>query len=110
MLPKLKYLHNMSVKSALGSNLLPEGLVNCVFHLGKRNFTYKFIVVKLCRTLILGSDFHRGYKTGNNLSDAAETILSMNKQVHDESLDISIHGPRRCTNGMYIRWLEHWQC
>ena len=46
MLPQMKHLYNVSVKSASGSNLQPLGLVNCSFCLGPQDFTFHFIVYK----------------------------------------------------------------
>ena len=57
-LMKIKFLQNISVRSATGCNLTPIGLVNCSFELGKTKFTGDFIVCKdLTRPLILRRDF-----------------------------------------------------
>ena len=57
-LSKIRLLQNVNVKSATGSNLVPVGLVNCTFELGKTEFSSDFIVCKnLTRPLILGRDF-----------------------------------------------------
>ena len=56
-LAKIHLLQNINVQSATGSNLAPEGLVNCTFELGKTKFRSDFIVCKnLTRPLILGRD------------------------------------------------------
>ena len=55
---KIQCLINISVKSALGSNLTPLGMINCSFKLGKIKFNGNLIVCKnLTRPLILGRDF-----------------------------------------------------
>ena len=57
-LAKIHLLQNVNVKSATGSNLAPVGLVNCIFELGKAEFSSDFIMCKnLTRPLILGRDF-----------------------------------------------------
>ena len=55
---EIHLLQNVNVKLATGSNLAPEGLVNCTFEMGKTKFNSEFIVCKnLTRPLILGRDF-----------------------------------------------------
>ena len=55
---KIHTIQNISVRSATGSNLIPLGLINCSFELGKVQFNSDFIVCKnLTRPLILGRDF-----------------------------------------------------
>ena len=55
---KIHTIQNISVGSATGSNLIPLGLINCSFELGKVQFNSDFIVCKnLTRPLILGRDF-----------------------------------------------------
>ena len=57
-LTKNQFIQNISVRSATGSNLIPLGLINCSFELGKVKFNSDFIVCKsLTRPLILGRDF-----------------------------------------------------
>ena len=43
-LPKIQFIHNISVRSATGNNLIPLGLINCSFELGKVKFNSDFIV------------------------------------------------------------------
>ena len=58
LLTKIQFVQNISVRSATGSNLIPLGLINCSFELGKIKFNSDFIVCKnLTRPLILGRDF-----------------------------------------------------
>ena len=57
-LTKIQFMQNINVRSATGSNLIPLGLINCSFELGKIKFNSDFIVCKnLTRPLILGRDF-----------------------------------------------------
>ena len=57
-LTKMQFTRNISIRSATGSNLIPLGLINCSFELGKIRFNSDFIVCKhLMRPLILGRDF-----------------------------------------------------
>ena len=57
-LAKIHLLPHVNIKLATGSNLVPVGLVNCTFKLGKTEFNSEFIVCKnLTRPLILGRDF-----------------------------------------------------
>ena len=57
-LTKIQFIRNISVKSSTGSNLMPLGLINCSFELGKIRSNSDFIVCKhLTRPLILGRDF-----------------------------------------------------
>ena len=55
---KIHCLKNISVKSAMGSNLIPLGMINCSVELGKIKFNNNLIVCRnLTRPLILGRDF-----------------------------------------------------
>ena len=55
---KITVSKNISVKSAMGSNLTPLGMINCSFELGNIRFNSNLIVCKkLTRPLILGRDF-----------------------------------------------------
>ena len=55
---KIQCLKNISVRSAMDSNLTPLGMINCSFKLGKIRFNSNLIVCKnLTRPLILGKDF-----------------------------------------------------
>ena len=55
---KMQKLSNISVKSAMGSNLTPLGMIYCSFQLGKIRFHCNLIVCRnLTRPLILGRDF-----------------------------------------------------
>ena len=55
---KMQCLKNISVKSAMGSNLTTLDMIHCSFELGKIKFNSNLIVCRnLTRPLILGSDF-----------------------------------------------------
>ena len=46
LLTKIQFMQNINVRSATGSNLIPLGLINCSFELGKIKFNGDFIVCK----------------------------------------------------------------
>ena len=48
LLPGLKPVHKLQVRTASGSSLCPTGTVTCDFKLGKQTFSFEFIV---CRGL-----------------------------------------------------------
>ena len=55
---KIQHLKNISVKSAMGSNLTPLGMINCSFELGKMKFNSNLIVCKnLTRPLYIRKRF-----------------------------------------------------
>ena len=55
---QIQKLNHISVRSAMGSNLTPLGLIHCSFELGKIMFTNNLIVCRnLTQPLILGRDF-----------------------------------------------------
>ena len=57
-LDSIRSVVNTHVKSAMGSNLSPLGIVNCSLKLGNTTFDNDFIVCQnLTRPLILGKDF-----------------------------------------------------
>ena len=65
LLPGLKPVHKLQVRTVSGSSLCLPGTVTCDFKLGKQPFSFKFIIYKgLSRPCILGSDFLRKYKIG----------------------------------------------
>ena len=105
-LAKFYLLQNINVKSAIGSNLAPVGLVNCTFELGKSQFRSDFIVCKnLTRPLILGRDFPiqnhvsiRYSKNGKCILDYQQQELIASLNVEDKpqlSLTVSIILPGR---------------
>ena len=55
LLPGLKPVHKLQVRTASGSSLCPTGTVACDFKLGRQPFFFKFIVCRgLSRPCILG--------------------------------------------------------
>ena len=65
LLPGLKPVHKVQVRTASGSSLCPTGTITCDFKLGKQPFSFEFIICRdLSRPCILGLDFLRKYKKG----------------------------------------------
>ena len=95
MLPQMKHLYNVPVRSASGSNLQSLRLGNCSFYLGSQVFTFDFFVCKnLTRHLIFGLDFFRSNKIGIDWSPKGDLNLSCAQQILIESMDISIEGSK----------------
>ena len=68
LLPGLKPVYKLQVRTASGSSLCPTGTITCDFKLGKQPFSFKFIVCRgLSRPCIPGLDFLRKYKIGIGL-------------------------------------------
>ena len=60
MLPDLKQINNIDIKSASGSKIKTIRITQCTFSIGKHSYTYDFVVSKnLSRPFILGMDFLR---------------------------------------------------
>ena len=60
MLPDLKQVYNIDIRSASGNKLKILGLTKCTFSIGNRSYTYDFVVCKnISRPFILGIDFLR---------------------------------------------------
>ena len=79
----------MNVRSATGSNLIPLGLVNCSFELGKIKFNSDFIVrKKLTRPLILGRDFFIQNHVTVRYADDGKCVLDYQQQELIASMDI----------------------
>ena len=88
-LTKIIFIRNISVKSATGSNLMPLGLINCSFELGKIRFNSDFIVCKhLTRPLILGRDFLIQNHIMVQYADDGKCILDYQQQEIVASIDI----------------------
>ena len=65
LLPGLKPVHKLQVRTISESSLCPTGTITCDFKLGKQPFSFEFIVCRgLSRPCILGLDFLRKYKIG----------------------------------------------
>ena len=60
MLPDLKQIYNIDIKSASGNKFKILGLTKCTFSIGNHSYTYDFVVCKnISRPFILGIDFLR---------------------------------------------------
>ena len=57
MLPDLRQIYNINIKSTSGSKIKTTGITTCTFSIGKHHYTYDFVVCKnLSRPFILGID------------------------------------------------------
>ena len=94
LLPGLKPVHKLQVRTASGSSLCPTGTVTCDFKLGKQPFSFEFIVCRgLSRPCILGLDFLRKYKIGIGWSANGKFQLDLHQQVLVESIKVYMSGP-----------------
>ena len=94
LLPGLKPVHKLQVRTASGSSLCPTGTVTCDFKLVKQPFSFEFIVCKgLSRPCILGLDFLRKYKIGIGWSPNGKLQLDLHQQVLVESVKVYMSGP-----------------
>ena len=94
LLPGLKPVHKLQVRTASGSSLCPTGTVTCDFKLGKQPFSFEFIVCRgLSRPCILGLDFLRKYKIGIGWSPNGKFQLDLHQQVLVESIKVYMSGP-----------------
>ena len=94
LLPGLKPVHKLQVRTTSGSRLCPTGTVTCDFKLGKQSFSFEFIVCRgLSRPCILGLDFLRKYKIGIGWSPNGEFQLDLHQQVLVESVKVYMSGP-----------------
>ena len=88
-LTKIQFMHNISVRSATGSNLTPIGLVNCSFELGRIKFNGDFIVCKnRIRPLILGRDFLIKNHVSVQYAENGKCILDYQQQELIASMNI----------------------
>ena len=93
VVPQLKSLCHLSVTSASGGNLEPQGFTDCKFTLGSHTFTYSFVVCKnLTRPFILGLDFLRHNRIGTGWSKKGNFALDYNKEILVESIDTKMEG------------------
>ena len=77
------------MRSATGSNLIPLGLINCSFELGKIKFNSDFIVCKnLTRLLILGRDFLIQNHITVRYADDGKCVLDYQQQELVASMDL----------------------
>ena len=94
LLPGLKPVRKLQVRTASGSSLCPTGTVACDFKLGKQPFSFEFIVCRgLSRPCILGLDFLRKYKIGIGWSPTGKFQLDLHQQVLVESVKVYMSGP-----------------
>ena len=103
LLPGIKPVHKLQVRTASGSSLCPTGTVTCDFKLGKQLFSFEFIVCRgLSRPCILGLDFLRKYKIGIGWSPNGKFQLDLHQQVLVKSVKVYMSGPtlqtRQCIN------------
>ena len=88
-LTKIHHLKNISVKSAMGSNLIPLGMINFSFELGKIRFNSNLIVCRnLTRPLILGRDFLMQNHIMVRYADNGKCILDYQQNELITSIDI----------------------
>ena len=94
LLPGLKPVHKLQVRTASGSSLCPTGTITCNFKLGKQLFSFEFIVCRgLSRPCILGLDFLRKHKIGIGWSPNGKFQLDFHQQVLVESIKVYMSGP-----------------
>ena len=94
LLPGLKPVHKLQVRTASGSSVCPTGTVACDFKLGKQPFSFEFIVCRgLSRPCILGLDFLRKYKIGIGWSPTGKFQLDLHQQVLVKSIKVYMSGP-----------------
>ena len=86
---KIQCLKNISVKSAMGSNLTPLGMINCSFKLGKIRFNSNLIICKnLTRPLILGRDFLMQNHITVQYAEDGKCILDYQQHELIASIDV----------------------
>ena len=94
LLPGLKPVHKLQVRTASGSSLCPTGTNTCNFKLGKQLFSFEFIVCRgLSRPCILDLDFLRKHKIGIGWSPSGKFQLDFHQQVLVESVKVYMSGP-----------------
>ena len=93
MLPDLKQVYNVDIRSTSGNKLKILGLTKCTFSIGNQSYTYDFVVCKnVSRPFILGIDFLR-----QNLIDICWTPsgkfgLKNHEVILIESLETCLSG------------------
>ena len=86
---KMQRLKNISVKSAMGSNLTPLSMIYCSFELGKIKFNSNLIVCRnLTRPLILGRDFLLQHPITVHYAADGRCILDYQQHELIASIDI----------------------
>ena len=82
LLPGLKPVHKLQVRTASGSSLCPTGTITCNFKLDKQLFFFEFIFCRgLSRPCILDLDFLRKHKIGISWSPSGKFQLDFHQQV-----------------------------
>ena len=100
---KLQRLRNISVKSAMGSNLTPLGMIHCSFALGKITFNSNFIVCRnLTRPLILGRDFLLQHHITVHYATDGRCILDYQQHELIASIDIEDKPQLQMTHSVTI--------
>ena len=85
----MQKLKNISVRSAMGSNLTPLGMIHCSFELGKITFNSNLIVCRnLTRPLILGRDFLLQHHITVRYAADGKCILDYQQQELIASVDL----------------------
>ena len=93
MLPDLKQIYNIDIKSASGNKIQMIGVTQCTFSIGKHSYTYDFVVCKnLSRPFILGIDFLRQHLIDTCWSPSGKFGLRKHKTMLIESLETSLSG------------------
>ena len=86
---KIQHLKNVSVKSAMGSNLTPLGMINCCIKLGKIRFNSNLIVCRNpTRPLILGRNFLMQTHITVQYADDGKCILDYQQHELIASIDV----------------------
>ena len=86
---KMQKQGNINVRSAMGSNLTPLGMIQCSFKLGKIKFHGNFIVCRnLTRPLILGRDFLLQHHITIHYVVDGKCVLDYQQQELIASIDI----------------------
>ena len=86
---KIQCLKNISVKSAMGSNLTPLGMINCSFELGNIRFNSNLIICRnLMRPLTLGRDFLMQNHINVRYANDGKCILDYQQQELIASIDV----------------------
>ena len=96
-------LQNVSVRSAIGSNIAPIVLVNCIFMLGDTTFDFDFIVCKnLTRPLILGRDFLSQNHISVRYSEDGKCILDHQQQELVAAMDVEVRPHLSLANSILL--------
>ena len=86
---KMQKLKHISVRSAMGSNLTPLGMIHCSFELGKITFNSNLIVCRnLTQPLILGRDFLFQHHITVRYAADGKCILDYQQQELIASVDL----------------------